>query len=213
MHTILLLASLTLGDAVPGPVRIDYVTMPQCADPTVRQALAILAQPVSPIELVTREEAQEIYRRTPGARALTPELAEGLKAFRVAHDHRIFVNRDSALFREVARRPTPLALLKLAAILAHEEVHGSDGEYAASRLQADFVRSRLHTLPRRERTDARLHLRDLEARTTALARGARRAWQAQARLARPTHPPDSPRGTGTVAALSPQSGGRRAITR
>jgi len=164
-------------------------------DPTIRQALAVLGQPVSPIEVVTFEQAQEIYRRTPGARPLTAQLSEGLRAFRVVRDHRIFVNRDSTDFKDVERRPTPLGLLKLAAILVHEQVHATDGEYAASRLQADFVRSRLHSLPRRERAKGRLYLRDLEARTTALgmgARNARRAANGPRPITRPSRP-DQPK--------------------
>jgi hypothetical protein len=84
-------------------------------------------------------------------------------------DPHIYVNGDSAIYRTAAKKPSPLSLLMLAATLVHEQVHNSDGELAASRVQADFVRSRLHSLPWWQRQAAREYLIRLDGKARALA--------------------------------------------
>ena len=51
-----------------------------------------------------------------------------------------------------------MTVLILAGTLVHEQVHNTDRELAAYRLQADFVRSRLQRLPRRDLDAARRHV-------------------------------------------------------
>jgi hypothetical protein len=145
-------------------------------DATVRLAIRQLGQEVDPVEVVALAEARDVYGQVPGAGAPTP----GMNAFRVrqgASVSHIYVNRDSTVYRAAARRPTPLALLRLAATLLHEQVHRTDGDTAAYRLQADFVRSRMRGIPWRERSAAERYLRDLEQRAQAqhLAESRRRA--------------------------------------
>ena len=65
------------------------------------------------------------------------------------------------------------ALLSLIALIV---VAGGAGcRYRQGSAQADFVRDRVKTLPRRERADGAVYLRDLEGRATALGRGRRKA--------------------------------------
>jgi len=68
--------------------------------------------------------------------------------------------------------------LKLAATLVHEQVHNTDGEFAAYRLQSDFVRSRLKGLPSRHAEAAARFLENVEARARALARVEQRELRA-----------------------------------
>jgi hypothetical protein len=51
----------------------------------------------------------------------------------------------------------------------HEQVHETDGEHAAYRRQADFVRSRLDILPKSERRRADRYWKSLEIRAISLA--------------------------------------------
>jgi hypothetical protein len=137
-------------------------------DPVIERALAIVGQPLNPVTVAGAEDIRRLY-----SRALDAGPPEGLDAFRApgdASDPRIYVNRDSPIYRRAARSPSALVVLQLAATLAHEQVHNTDREFAAARLQADFVRSRLDRLPRRERDAARRYLERLEGRARALAR-------------------------------------------
>lgn len=134
----------------------------------IEQAIVVLGQTVNPVRVVGATQIRELYTRMAAASRQPHEL----NAFRVlagAADPRIYVNRDSAVFRTAARKPSALAILKLAGTLAHEQVHNTDGEFAASRLQADFVRSKLESLPRPQREDARAYLQGLEAKVQALS--------------------------------------------
>lgn len=135
-------------------------------DPVIHRALVVVGQPLNPVRVVGIREIREIYARL---RAGAPPA--GLNAFRAAagSDGPIYVNRDSEVYRSAARRPSPLDLLRLAATLIHEQVHNTDGEHAAYRLQSDFVRSRLNSLPWGQQAEARRYLHRLEAR--ACSRG------------------------------------------
>ena len=156
-------------------------------DPVIQRALLMVGQPISPVHVVSIQEIREIYRRLGAG----PPPA-GLNAFRViaeGEDARIHVNRDSDLYRRAARNPSPFDLLRLAATLIHEQVHGTDGEYDAYRVQADFVRSRLMDLPRRHRDEARRYLDKLDERAKTRGHAERRLRERRtvdARLARRT---------------------------
>jgi hypothetical protein len=148
----------------------------------IEQAIVILGQTVNPVRVVGPTQIRELYARMGASSRLPHEL----NAFRVlggAEDPRIYVNRDSAVFRTAARKPSALAILKLAATLAHEQVHNTDGELAACRLQADFVRSKLESLPRPRREDARAYLRELEAKIQALSQITQRRLAASVKTA------------------------------
>lgn len=137
-------------------------------DPVIQQALAIVGQPVNPVAVADPEEIRLLYARLPGIGA----PPRGLDAFRApgdASDPQIYVNRNSPIYRRAAAAPSILAVLKLAATLVHEQVHNTDGESAACRLQADFVRSRMSGVPWRQRAEARHYLEGLDARARALA--------------------------------------------
>jgi hypothetical protein len=138
-------------------------------DPVIRQALALLGQAVNPVKVVGPEEVPETYRRW--GSFLSPP--SGLNAFRGPDrrcDPYIYVSRGARVYRASAAKPSPINLLKLAATLAHEQVHNSDGEHAAYRLQSDFVRSRIRSLSWRHRGEAQHYLGELDARAAAFAR-------------------------------------------
>ncbi len=134
----------------------------------IEQAIVVLGQTVNPVRVVGATQIHELYARMAAARRQPHEL-NAFRALGGAADPQIYVNRDSAVFRTAARKPSALAILKLAATLAHEQVHNTDGELAAYRLQADFVRSKLESLPRSQREDARAYLQGLEAKVQALS--------------------------------------------
>ena len=134
----------------------------------VRQAIMVLGQNVNPVKVLDAEQINDIYAR---AAAAPPHLLE-LTAFRargVVTDPHIYVNRESAIYRAAINKPSALTILKLAATLAHEQVHNTDGELAAYRLQADFVLSKLESVPRRHRKEACAYLQSLEAKAQAIA--------------------------------------------
>jgi hypothetical protein len=138
-------------------------------DPVIQRALIVLGQEMNPIRVVGPDEIREIYAAIWGA----GDASLGLDAFRAPgelSDPNIYVNKDSGVYRRAARELSALTLLKLAATLAHEQVHNTDGEPAAYRVQADFVRSRLQTLRWHQREEAQQHLQTLDARARALAR-------------------------------------------
>lgn len=137
-------------------------------DPVIQEALLVVGQPLNPIEVVDGQRIRDLYMHEAGIRPTS-----GLDAFRApgtAADPYIYVNRASVIYRSAARRSSTLARLKLAAVLVHEQVHNTDREFAACRLQADFFRSRLHLVPGRDLSAARHYLEGLEARARALAR-------------------------------------------
>lgn len=137
-------------------------------DPAIQHALTVLGQAVNPIRVADAEEIREIYARTRGG---APPA--GLNAFRAPgdmSDPNIYVNKNSLVYRRAAQKPSALTMLKLAATLAHEQVHNTDRDFAASRLQSDFVRSRMNSMPWRQQEEARRYLQGLDARASALAR-------------------------------------------
>jgi hypothetical protein len=132
------------------------------ADAVIHHALRVLGQPINPIRVIGAEEIAEIYS-TGGIEDPPP----GLLAFRSpgdATDPTIYVNRASEVYLRATRKASPLNVLKLAATLAHEQVHNTDGEMAAYRLQADFVRGRIEDVSWREKEDASRYLAELDAR-------------------------------------------------
>ena len=160
--TICLVALLTIHAAPPG-LRTN-----RHHDPVIQRALAIVGEPLNPVVVVDIERARQMYARTPGAGGLSPRV----NAFRAPGnrgDPRIYLLSQSVVYRRAARSPTVLDMLKLAATLVHEQIHAEDGDAAAYRLQADFVRSRLHSLPGAQREPGRRYLEALEARAVGLA--------------------------------------------
>lgn len=159
---ILLLASAAVHAAVPPARTVRH------DDHVIQRALDFVAQPLNPILLVSIDRARAIVAATPGGGVLSPRV----NAFRAPGAHaapHIYVIRESAVYRRAARAET-LGLLKLAATLVHEQVHATDGDAAAYRLQADFVRTRLHTAPIAQREAGRRYLEALDARAAGLAR-------------------------------------------
>ncbi len=134
-------------------------------DSVIQRALLVLGQPVNPIRVVEPREIGRIY-----ARAGVGPPPEGLTAFRAPHDANdphIYVNQRSLVYQNAVRTPSAMTLLILAGTLVHEQVHNTDRELAAYRLQADFVRGRLQSLPRRDHDAARRHVEQLDARARA----------------------------------------------
>lgn len=140
----------------------------QHADPAIHQALVIVGQPLNPVRVADTEEIRQLYARAPGVGAPPP----GIDAFRApgdVNDPHIYVNRESPVYRAAAGTSSSLAILVLAGTLVHEQVHNTDREPAARRVQADFVRSRLGHVRRQERDAAQRYLERLELRARAIA--------------------------------------------
>lgn len=149
-------------------------------DPVIRQALRLLGQPVNPVKLVGTQELRAIYRGW-GSFLQPPRGLVAVRGADRACNPHIYVNRDARVYQAAVAKPSPINLLKLAATLAHEQVHNSDGEYAAYRLQSDFVRSRVGGLPWRYRDEAGRYLRELDERARAFARTERLAGRSGGR--------------------------------
>jgi hypothetical protein len=156
--------------------RDDTVRTMDHEDVAVRQALVMLGQPVNPVRVVTSDRIRELYWRT-GMGDPPP----GLHAFRAPgdmSDPHIYVNADSTVYREAVSKPSAVNMLKLAASLVHEQVHNTDREFAAYRLQSDFVRSRLKSLPPHQGEAAARFMEIVEAAARALARVEQRGLRA-----------------------------------
>ena len=137
-------------------------------DTVVANAVRILPQAITNVRVLSALQVRQIYSRVAGA---VPPA--GLNAFRIQGDPNIYFNAESEVYRDAARAGTAFHLLRLAGTLLHEQIHETDGEYAARRLQADFVRSRLQTLPSSQRERANRYWSTLEARAISLARAER----------------------------------------
>ena len=168
-----------------GAIRVLLMVMPipGGAEPTphvgvtvVHEALQLLPQSLNDARLLSPAQVREVYSRTQGV--LPPA---GLNAFRIPDDPNIYVNAESEVYRDAARNRSAFHLLRLAATLLHEQVHETDDEYAARRLQADFVRSRLDALPPAQRASADRYWRTLEARAVSLGLAERRSRTASYR--------------------------------
>jgi hypothetical protein len=158
----------------PASVHCHPERRTQHDDPAIQQALTVLGQAVNPVRVLGEAQIREIYTRTLG----TDPLPAGLNAFRVprgANDPNIYVNKESMVYTRAASKASAVALLKLAATLAHEQVHNTDGEFAAYRLQSDLVRSRLKSVPRLQQDEVRKYLQNLDARANAYAVAERRS--------------------------------------
>ena len=134
----------------------------------IDSALRLLEHSVTNVRVISPEQVRVLYLQA-GAR---PPV--GLQAFRMLGNPRIYVSAESVVYSEARRSLTTFNLLRIAATLLHEQVHETDGEFAASRLQADFVRAHLHRLPRSERRIGGLYWRRLEGRALSLALAERR---------------------------------------
>ncbi len=152
--------------AVPGGAELT----PHAGVSVVDEALRLLPQPLNAVRVVSPEQVRALYSRTEG---VAPPV--GLNAFRIPDDPKIYVNAESEVYRDATRDRSAFHLLRLAATLLHEQVHETDDEYAARRLQADFVRSRLAALPPAQRASAERYWRTLEARTVSLGLAERKS--------------------------------------
>ena len=128
------------------------------------RALLLVATPDDEVRVLSSPQLQEIYLREAGT---APPA--GLNAFRLQGDPKIYVNAASKVYRQSESRPSEFHALRLAATILHERVHETDGEYAARRRQADFVRSQLRSVPSSQRRDADRYWRTLEGRALSLA--------------------------------------------
>lgn len=154
-------------------VRALFLLMPLSAgsagvprlDPVIGDALRALPQPVNEVRVLSPPEVRAIFVRT-GSGA----PPAGLVAFRIKGDPVIYVDAGSEIYRDAARSPSRFHLLRLAATLMHEQVHDTDGEAAAYRRQADFVRSRIEEVPPGQRARARAYWRVLEVRAISFAK-------------------------------------------
>jgi hypothetical protein len=119
-------------------------------DPTIQRALTLVGQALNPIKVVDRTEAEEIYKRS-APQPPSPRVV-GFRAPFAPADPLIYINRESDQYKEAAKKPgDKLAQLLLSATLAHEQVHNTDGEMAARRLEADYLESKLSLLSPRDR--------------------------------------------------------------
>lgn len=146
------------------PLSADSARVPRL-DPIIGDAMRALSQPVNEVRVLSPSQVREMFVRAGGG---APPA--GLVAFRIKGDPVIYVDAGSEVYWEAARRPSPFHLLRLAATLMHEQVHDTDGEAAAYRRQADYVRSPLDELPASERSRARAYWRVLEVRAISFAK-------------------------------------------
>ena len=138
--------------------------MPQAFIAVAVRALLLVATPADDIRVLSSRQLQEIYLREAGT---APPA--GLNAFRLQGDPKIYLNAESKVYEQSESRPGAFQSLRLAATLLHERVHETDGEYAARRIQADFVRSQLRSLPSSQRREGDRYWRTLEGRALSLA--------------------------------------------
>ena len=148
------------------PLGADSAGAPSL-DPVIHNAARGLSLPVNDVRVLSTPQVREIFDRAGGG---APPA--GLIAFRIKNDPFIYVNSESEVYRSAAHRPSPFHLLRLAATLVHEQVHDTDGESAAYRRQADFVRSRLAELPADQRARAHTYWQALEVRAISMAKAA-----------------------------------------
>jgi hypothetical protein len=134
-------------------------------DRVVERALALIGQQVNPVAVVNRAAIREIYSRIPGAGTPPP----GLNGFRVAGDPALYINRDSDVYAAAAQDGSPFAILRLAAVIVHEQGHDGGSELDACRAQLDLVRRLASTVPQRESTRLQQYRDALEARTFLLS--------------------------------------------
>jgi hypothetical protein len=165
---LLLVVSLAVPAGTFEPLRASEPSHARHEDPAIARALALVDSDIGPVTVIDGEQARQMYARVAGA----GEPPRGLNAFRAPGDpadRHIYVLGSSAVYQAARRRPTTLAVLKLAATLVHERAHDSEGESGAYRLQALFVKVRLGTLPPSQRSEGQRYLEALEMRAAALA--------------------------------------------
>lgn len=146
------------------PLSPDSAGAPRL-DPVIGHAARALSQAVNDVRVLSPSQVRHVYD---GAGGGAPPA--GLVAFRIKGDPVIYVNAGSEVYRDAAHRPSAFHLLRLAATLMHEQVHDTDGEAAAYRRQADFVRSRIEELPAAQRARARAYWRVLDVRAISFAK-------------------------------------------
>ena len=164
MHSVVcavVVRALLLLAPLPIPPRVGPTNT---GDAAIGDALRLLQQPINTIRVLSAPEVQDVYRRMAAT-----QPPRGLNAFRLPRDPNIYVNAESKMYRDAVRNRTEFDLVRLAATLLHEQIHETDGEYAARRVQADFIRSRLKGLPVSQRARGEHYWRTVEARAASLA--------------------------------------------
>ena len=151
---------------VPHP---DALASRSSEDPVITRAVHVLSQPVNEVRVLSLPELHQVFQAAGGG-----SPPHGLIAFRRQQDPTIYISAASRVYLDAAERPSRFHLLRLAATLVHEQVHDTDGEDAAYRRQADFVRSRLASLPHEDRARGYDYWRTLEVRAISLARAVNR---------------------------------------
>ena len=132
----------------------------QHENPTVQSALDLLGQGVNPIKTVTLDGARAIYEK------YGKQPSDNMLAFRAPGDQtdpNIYLNQESEMFRKAGKDPLSKALL--AGTIAHEQVHNTDGEAAARRIEADFLRMMLSKLNHPQQQELKKRIAGIEQLT------------------------------------------------
>lgn len=144
-------------------------------DAVIQRAMSLLGQPVNPVQVVSQSDVEAIYREAAPERVKNRQdeiRLWGVGGFRRPNDEEdpnIYINKNHELYRRAKDKGDNLGNLLMAATLAHEQTHntehGNEGERAARRIESDFLRSRIDTLPSHDRREAleRLRMLDLMA--------------------------------------------------
>lgn len=158
---------MDLEEAITGRPAVKRTA--QNTDPTIQKALALINQPINPVQAVTPAQIVEIYgqRGFPKNEQQVKKQVIGFRApvnAAVSDDPNLYINNASEQYRKASGN-SPLAQLLLAASLVHEQQHetekGEMGEYASRRKEADFIESKMNTLPGWEKPKAREFINQL----------------------------------------------------
>jgi hypothetical protein len=145
-------------------------------DPVVARALALIGSTLShPIRIVDHEEAMRMYEQAGEkmSKQGRQQRKRGLGGFRAPGDPKdktLYVNRESDQYRAARNRKDAAAAHVMAGILVHEATHDADGEFAARRKEADWLRSKLAGLSGKDRRVLEDRIRSIEAH---LSKGAK----------------------------------------
>ena len=137
LHAVIVATGLTLwtpGTAVANGFarRPDVGPTLHHEDPVIERALTELGQPLNRIAVISADDIRRIYARA-GAGWPSPRL-DAFRSPLDPGDPTIYVSRESPAYQATARTRSAFDLLKLTAILVHEQVHNTDIESAAYRL-------------------------------------------------------------------------------
>lgn len=113
-------------------------------DPTIRKAIETTGNFIDPVRVVDMDEAAALYRTQGQGRP-----SRSMVGFRLKNDPVVYINSMSDQYKK-ASMGSELANVMLAGSLLHERVHNhpEDGELPARRYEADFLQSKVNTLPK-----------------------------------------------------------------